>query len=53
MKKILPLVALMLVAACQKAETEATIVEAVPANEAAAAEGTEPAIEMPAEETAK
>lgn len=52
MKKLLPLAALVLVAACQKVETEATIVEAVPANEAAA-EGTEPAIEMPAEETAK
>jgi len=49
MKKLLPLAALVLVAACQKAETQATIVEAVPANEAAA---SEPAIEMPVQETA-
>lgn len=56
MKKILIVAALAAsLAACQKAE-EATVVEAVPANEAAAATGTEPAaepaVEMPAEETA-
>ncbi len=54
MKKILPLIALTLVAACNKAE-EATVVEAVPAseNEVATEAADAPAIEMPAEEAAK
>lgn len=53
MKNILIVAALAAsLAACQKPEQEATVVEAVPANEAAAAEGTEPAVEMPVQETA-